>query len=500
MCRDARPRPEQEATLTAVDHSAGRSTGAAALMLPTLAFAGIVVSLMQTLVVPLIHVLPDLLHTSPSTASWAVTSTLLAAAVVTPIAGRLGDMVGKRRMILISMGFLVAGSVICAVSSSVAPVIIGRALQGAATGTIALGISIMRDELPREKMAAAVSLMSSTMGIGGAIGLPLAAWTAQNYSWHALFWAAAILGVAVAAAVAAFVPESPIRKPGRFDYVGAAGLAAGLVTLLLALTKGGQWGWTSPLTLGLIAASAVVFLLWGAFELRTAEPLVDLRVSSSRPVLLTNVASVLAGFAMYATALTVPQLLQSPPETGYGLGQSMVVAGLCMAPGGIVMMLLSPVSARITGRHGPRITLMVGTVVIAAGYLIGAVAMNALWQIAMVNIVITAGIAIAYAAMPALIMGSVPLHETGAANGLNSLMRLVGTSFAAAVMTAVLATMTKPFGSAEVPTHEAFVTTFLIGAGAALLALLVAAFVPRSSTAPEAITVDETDREPTAAH
>ncbi len=466
----------QETSVTVTEPTTGRNTR---LLLPTLAFAGIVVSLMQTLVIPLIHALPDLLRTSPSTASWVVTSTLLTAAVATPVAGRLGDMVGKRRMILISMGFLVVGSIVCAMSTSVVPVIVGRALQGAATGTIPLGISIMRDELPREKMASAIALMSATMGIGGAIGMPLAAWTAQNYSWHALFWAAAVLGVAVAAAVAAFVPESPIRKPGRFDYPGAVGLAAGLVALLLALTKGGQWGWTSPLTVGLIVGSVVVFALWGTVELRTAEPLVDLRVSASRPVLLTNIASVLAGFAMYATSLTVPQLLMSPTDTGYGLGQTMVVAGLVMAPGGVVMMLLSPVSARITGRHGPRVTLMAGTVVIACGYLIGAVAMGTIWQIAMVNVVITAGIALAYAAMPALIMGAVPLHETGAANGLNSLMRLVGTSFAAAVMTAVLASATTPFGPTEVPTHGAFVATFLIGAGAALLALLVAAFIPR---------------------
>lgn len=481
--------------MTVAEQTTGRSTR---LLLPTLAFAGIVVSLMQTLVIPLIHALPDLLSTSPSTASWVVTATLLTAAVVTPIAGRLGDMVGKRRMILISMGFLVAGSIVCAVSTSVAPVIIGRALQGAATGTIPLGISIMRDELPREKMASAVSLMSATMGIGGAIGMPLAAWTAQNYNWHALFWASAVLGAVVAAAVAALVPESPVRKPGRFDYPGALGLAAALVALLLALTKGGQWGWTNPLTLGLIVASVLVFALWGAVELRTAEPLVDLRVSAARPVLLTNIASVLAGFAMYATSLTVPQLLMSPTETGYGLGQTMVVAGLVMAPGGIVMMLLSPVSARITGRRGPRVTLMLGTVVIACGYLIGAVAMGSIWQIAMVNIVITAGIALAYAAMPALIMGAVPLHETGAANGLNSLMRLVGTSFAAAVMTAVLASATKPFGPTTVPTHGAFVATFLIGAGAALLALVVAACIPRRTASATEVTTAPTAEPATA--
>ncbi|EME21232.1 MFS transporter [Rhodococcus triatomae] len=482
-------RPEE----VAVSADEARATR---LMLPALACAGIVVSLMQTLVVPLVHTLPTLLDTSPSAASWVVTSTLLTAAVVTPISGRLGDMIGKRRMILVSMGFLIAGSVVCALSSSVVPVVVGRSLQGAATGAIALGISILRDELPPEKVASAISVMSSTMGVGGAIGLPLAAWTAQNYSWHALFWAAAALGCLVVAAVVLAVPESSVRRPGRFDLPGAIGLAVALVLLLLALTQGAGWGWTSALTLGLAAASLVVFVIWGIVELRTPQPLVDLRVSASRTVLLTNAASVLVGFAMYATALTIPQLLQAPPETGYGLGQSMVTAGLVMAPSGIVMMLLSPVSARITGLRGPRTTLVVGIVVIAAGYLVGAVAMQHIWQLVVVSTVIGAGIGIAYAAMPALIMSAVPLHETGAANGLNSLMRLVGTSLAAAVMTVVLTGATMQLGTTEVPTEGAFVATFLIGGAAALLALVVAFFIPRRAVSRDAA-ADKT-REPSA--
>lgn len=471
--------PEKRSVVTISAPSGTETSRSPRMILAILAFSGIVVSLMQTLVVPLIHALPELLDTDTATASWVITSTLLAAAAVTPVAGRLGDMFGKRRMILVSMAFLVAGSVVCALGDSVTAVIVGRALQGAATGAIPLGISILRDELPREKVGGAISVMSSTMGVGGAVGMPLAAFTAQNYDWHTLFWASAVLGTLVAAAVAIAVPESSVRNPGRFDYLGAIGLTVGLVSLLLPITKGADWGWTSVPTLGLLGLSVVVFAAWCVTELRTPEPLVDLRVSASRPVLLTNVASVLTGFAMYATSLTVPLLLQLPPETGYGLGKSMVVAGLCMAPGGIVMMLLSPVSAHLTNRYGPRTTLMVGTVVIASGYLIGAVLMNAMWQIALVATIIGAGIGISYAAMPALIMGSVPLKETAAANGLNSLMRMIGTSFASAVMILVLTGMTMSLGPTEVPTHKAFVVTFLIGAGAALCALLVAAFIPR---------------------
>ncbi|MFC4604962.1 MFS transporter [Rhodococcus kronopolitis] len=448
-------------------------------MLPTLALTGIVVSLMQTLVVPLLRELPALLHTSASTASWVVTATLLAAAVATPMAGRLGDMYGKRRMILVSLAFLVVGSVVCALTSEPTLMILGRALQGAATGAIPLGISILRDELPPAKVPGAIAVMSSTMGVGGAIGLPLAALTAQNLDWHWLFWAAATLGTAAIVAIARVVPESPVRTPGRFDMVGALGLAAGLVALLLAITQGHGWGWTSPATLGLLVGGVVILLAWGAFELRTAEPLVDLRVTGSRPVLLTNLASVLTGFAMYATALTVPQLLMSPTWTGYGIGQSMVVAGLSMAPGGIVMMLLSPVSAWITGRFGGRVTLITGTTVIAIGYLTGALLMGSVWQIVLAATIIGAGTGIAYAAMPALIMGSVPISETGAANGLNALMRTVGTSTSAAVMTVVLTSMTFTVHGTVVPTRTAFVTTFLIGAGAAVAALVLAAFIPR---------------------
>ena len=206
-------------------------------------YCGIVVALTQTMIIPLVPVLPQILDSSPADASWAITATLLAAAVAMPISGRLGDMVGKRLMLLLSLVALVAGSLVCALFDSLELVVAGRALQGLSMGAIALGISIMRDELPAERVGAAVARVSATLGVGGAVGLPIAAVIAEKGSWHALFWVAAGLAAIGVVAVALLVPESPVRTPARFDVLGAIGLATGLHMLLVAITKGGDWGW-----------------------------------------------------------------------------------------------------------------------------------------------------------------------------------------------------------------------------------------------------------------
>ena len=451
-----------------------------------LAFAGIVVSLMQTLVIPLIPKLPTLLHASAADTTWAITATLLAAAVATPVIGRLGDMYGKRRMLLISLGLLVAGSAVGALSDSLAPMVVGRTLQGLAAGVIPLGISIMRDELPAERLGAATALMSASLGVGGALGLPAAALLAERADWHVLFWTAAGFGVLATVLVTKLVPESAVRSGGRFDVAGAAGLSIALVCLLLAISKGATWGWTSGLTLGLFLASAVTLALWGRWELRTARPLVDLRTTARRQVLLTNLASAVFGFSMFAMSLLMPQLLQLPKATGYGLGETMLTVGLVMAPSGLVMMAMAPLSARISKNQGPKVTLMVGAVVVTAGYGLNIALMSAIWHLVLVSCVIGAGIGLAYGAMPALVMAAVPVTETAAANSLNTLMRSIGTSISSAVAGVVLAEMTTTLGSVALPAQSGFRVVMAVGAGAALLAFVLASFLPRQRPEPAA--------------
>ncbi|MFI6334935.1 MFS transporter [Streptomyces sp. NPDC050535] len=446
-----------------------------------LAFAGIVAALTQTLVVPLIGELPTMFDTSASNASWVITATLLAAAVATPVAGRLGDMYGKRRMLLVSLVPLVLGSVVCALSSSVVPMIAGRGLQGLGMGVVPLGISLLRDVVPAEKLGSSIAIMSASMGVGGALGLPFSAAIAENASWRVLFWVVAALALAVGTVIWFFVPAGRENSAsGGFDVLGAIGLGAALICLLLGVSKGADWGWGSATTLGLLAAAVVLLLAWGRWELRNDEPLVDLRVTARPQVLMTNAASVLVGFAMYAQSLVVPQLLQIPRATGYGLGQSMLAMGLWMAPAGLMMMVMSPIGAKLSAAKGPKITLSVGSLVIAVGYGISLPLMStgSTWGLLVVTIVCNTGVGFAYGAMPALIMGAVPQSETASANSFNTLMRSIGSSVSAAVIGVVLAQMTTDFGGFALPSENGFRVAMLIGCCVGLGASILAFFIP----------------------
>jgi MFS family permease len=443
-----------------------------------LAFAGLCSSFMFTLMVPIQSKLPELLNASREDTAWVVTATLLAAAVITPISGRLGDMYGKRRIVLVLVAVMVVGSVIAALSPGIVGIIVGRTLQGAIVGVVPLGISIMRDVLHEDRVDSAIAFMSATLGVGGALGLPISALVTERSDWHVLFWMAAGLGVAVFAAVLWIVPVSVLRTAGRFDFIGAAGLAIGLIGVLLAISRGNEWGWGSPAVLSLGLGGLAVLLLWGWFELRIDEPLLDLRVAARPAVLLTNIASVAMGFSLFASNVVYPQMLELPVATGAGFGLSLLAASLIVMPSGLVMMALSPVAGRIASRTGPKLLLLLGAISLIAAYGFTLLFSSEVWHILVANILIGAGIGFGYASMPMLIMRSVPQSETGASNGLNALFRSLGTSAAAAVIGAVLATYSVDFEGLPVPTTQGFTLSLILGGAAAIIALVVALFIP----------------------
>ncbi|MFF0817142.1 MFS transporter [Rhodococcus sp. NPDC003318] len=402
---------------------------------------------------------------------------------------RLADMFGKRRMMLVALATMVLGSVIAAVGGTFVTVLTGRVLQGLASSLIPVGIGILRDELPKKKVASATATMSATLGIGAALGLPLAGLVYQHLGWEAIFWVSAVAGVAMFGAVLAVVPESQVRTPGHFDIGGAVLLSIALDSLLLAISKGGSWGWMSEPTVLALVIAVVAFAIWFPFELRVNQPMVDLRTSARRPVLLTNIAALLVGISMYANTMSTTQQLEMTQATGYGHGLSVLVAGLCMMPAGLMMLVFAPVAGRLIGRIGAKYTLVIGTIVLAAAYTARIFLTGSVSLIVLGTMFVMSGAAIAYATMPMpmLIMGSVPITETASANGLNVLLRSVGTSVSSAVISAILTTITMDVAGHELPSLGAFQVVFAMAALAALAATTVAAYIPRPAAAPGAV-------------
>lgn len=463
------------------------------IVILVLGFSSLCVSLMQSLVLPIQSELPILLDTTASNTSWVVTATLLGGAVAMPMAGRLADIYGKKPILVGSATILLVGSFLCAVSIELAGILTGRVLQGLAMGYIPVAISLVRDVAPREKSNSALAAVSAMMGVGGALGLPLAAWIVESFDWRTLFWVASVLAAIMVLLSAAVLPNSMDATGAKFDLGGAAGLSVGLVALLVGVSKGNDWGWGSPTTLVMILGGVAVLVGWGFFELRHASPLVDLRTTAYLPVLMTNLVGLMVGFGMMAHAIVVPQLLQMPQATGHGLGQTIMQTGLWMAPAGLTMLLVSPLSSMFLTRLGGRITLAIGSGVLASGYIFAVFMTDAPWKLMVAASIASAGVAIAYAAMPTLVMNNVPKSKASSSVGVNALMRSIGSTVAGAVMAIMLTSNKVTIGDLSVASQSAFQLCFVIGASAALLALACTLLIPSSKkrkSAPSEVAAD----------
>ncbi|WP_148573784.1 MFS transporter [Nocardioides caldifontis] len=482
----------------ATERAAGPAVrGNPTLIVVMLSLCGTVVSLQQTLLLPLLAELPELLDTSVDNASWLVTATLLSGAVATPTVSRLADMHGKRRMMMVALAVSVAGSLLGALSEALPLLITARALQGVGMALVPVGIAIMRDELPRDRVPLGVAMMSATLAIGAGAALPLSGVISEHLDWHACFWLTGVVGVVLMAGARALIPESPVRTGGAFDLRGALLLSLSLSAILVALTKGGQWGWTSPLTLGVAAAGLVMLAAWVPLELRTPNPLIDVRVASRRAVLIVNVASVFAGFAMYANMLVSMQLLQLPEETGYGLGLDVLHAGLWMVPNAAAFGLMAPVSASLTRRLGPQTTLITGAAIMATTYVGRVYYSGSLGEVVVGSVLVGIGTALVYSALPTLIMRAVPITETASANGLNVLLRSLGTSTASAATAAITSAAVTTVGGQVWPTLQGLTTIFWLAAGSS--AVTVALGVPMLRMREYAVGADRSGAEVTGA-
>jgi EmrB/QacA subfamily drug resistance transporter len=445
------------------------------LTLAVLSLSALAFALLQTMVAPALPAIQEDLGASPTAVSWVLTVYLLTASVATPILGRLGDIFGKERMLVAVLVVFAFGLVVSAVSTSLPVLIAGRAIQGAAGAVFPLAIGIIRDEFPKERVATGIGLISATFGVGGGAGLVLSGFLVDGLGYEWIFWLGLVVtGVAIVC-THLFVPESPIKSPARIDWTGALLLSATLATLLLAVSEGNRWGWTSPGILGLLVGTVTLFALWVRFEQRAPEPLVNIELLRRRAVWSSNLTTLLMGFGMFGSFILIPQFVQAPESTGYGFGEDTMGAGLFLLPSSVVMLVAGPIAGSLANRVGAKVPLLLGSVCGALSFAMLAAAHGERWEIYFAITLMGLGIGMSFAAVSNLVVEAVPRENTGEAAGINAIMRTVGGALGSQVAAAIVA---GHIGAGGFPEESGYTIAFAVGTAALLLSLVAGAMVP----------------------
>ncbi len=439
-----------------------------------LAFGTLSYTLLQSLVLPALPTLQTQLHTSESSVAWVLTAYLLSASIATPILGRLGDMYGKEKMLLVVFGGIVLGVVLGGLSTSMSTMIVARVVQGTGGAIFPLSFGIIRDEFPAERVSGGIGLLSTIIGVGGGGGIILGGPIIQHLSYHWLFWIPAVLSFASLVTAWRFIPESPVRAPGRINYLSAALLSGWLTALLVAVSMGSIWGWSSVRVLGLLVAAAALGVLWVRTELRTDHPLIDMRMMRIPTVWWTNIAALLFGVGMYSSIVLIPPYLQTASSHGYGFGASPTLSGLFLAPNAGAMLITGFLIGTLTARFGSKLLLVAGGAMGTASFAMLMFSSAAEWEFLFATTVSGLGIGLAFAAMSNLVVEAVPDTQTGAATGMNANIRTIGGAVGSAIVASILASQTVD----GVPPLRSYSLSFGVLAIAFLLATAAAAVVP----------------------
>jgi EmrB/QacA subfamily drug resistance transporter len=454
------------------------------IILAVLSVGGISYALLQSLVVPALPQIQSSLHVSESAVGWVLTAFLLSASVATPIIGRLGDMYGKERLLIIVLLMLALGTLISAIASSLWLMILGRVIQGAGGGIFPLAFSIIRDEFPNERVPGAIGLVSSLLGIGGGAGVVFAGVVTENLSYHWLFWLPLAIILLTAYLTWRYIPESPVKTPAKINYRSAGLMTVGISGVLLAITETSTWGWGSPKTLGLLALGVVVIAAWVREELRSREPLVDMRMMAIRGVWTTNTVAFLIGVGMYSSFVLLPELVQGPVSSG-GFGASVTVAGLFLLPATIAIVVVGQMAGLLERRIGSRGSLIGGALFALASYALLVADRSQQWEVYVAAGLLGIGIGLSFSAMANLIVQNVRQEQTGVATGMNAVTRTLGGAFGGQVAATLLASN---LGAGGLPSSSGFTLSFVMCLIALAAALGFAVAVPRRSandTAPE---------------
>ncbi|MFD9663102.1 MFS transporter [Rhodococcus sp. NPDC059968] len=432
-------------------------------------------ALLQSLVMPVLPTLESVLGTTQTNVTWVLTAYLLSASIFTPVMGRLGDMHGKKRVFVVALVALAAGSLLAALATSLSVMIAARVIQGIGGGVLPLAFGIIRDEFPEEKVVGAVGVIAALTAVGAGLGIVLAGPIVTVLSYHWLFWIPLIMVVLAGLAAQILIPESPVRTAGKINWLTALLLSGWLVALLLGVSQAPAWGWGSPIIVGLLVAAAVIVAVWVAVESRSANPLIDMKMMRIRSVWAANLLALLMGVGMYAAFGFLPQFLQTPASAGYGFGVSLTESGLMLLPVSVGMFLLGLASGRLAARLGSKNLLIAGSIVGAIGYFVVALLHETEVDIYVAMSLVGIGFGLAFSAMSNVVVAAVPPEQTGVASGMNANIRTIGGSLGAAFMASVV---TAGASSEGVPQESGYTNGFLMLGVAVGLGAVAALFIP----------------------
>lgn len=436
------------------------------LLLATLVGTGLVVSLVSTLGVPLVPVIAEEFGTSVGDAQWTFTITMLVGVMATPVVGRLGDTAHAREAMLATVGIVVLGGAVCAVSPNLPVLLAGRALQGVCLGIIPMAVAIAREQMPPHRLRPAVAMLSVTVVTGSGLGYPAIGAVTDRWGWRAAFLLATGLSAAALASVALALDRVPTAESrARLPLLEAGILATGLALALLTVSQSSVW----PLSATLACAVGGVALItsWGTISLRSPTPVIDLRLTTHRSVMGANTAALFLGIGMYVATSLAIHIAQAPADEA-GLGADVTRSGLLILPLSLASLAANRLARFWGGRRSPLVGLVAAMAVVTASLLVLAFARGSLAQLAVAMTVLGAGLGVCFALMPFLVLENVPAGETGGAMSLNMVLRHLGGAVGSAGGVALVA-----LGGADLDAgyRIAFLT---IGALCALATLLVA--------------------------
>ncbi len=431
-------------------------------------------SLLQSLIVPVLSTIQADFETSQTTVTWVLTAYLLSASVATPLLGRVGDVVGKGRVLVFALVILSIGSLAAALAPSIGWLIAARVFQGAGGGVLPLSFGIIRDEF-QERMTLALSVIASLAAVGFGVGIVVAGPIVDGFGLSGLFWLPMVVTLVAAVAALLFVPDSPVRTPARLPVFPALLLVGWLVSLLLAISQGNVWGWGSPAVLGLLAAGVLLLGAWVAVELRVPVPLIDMQMMRRRGVWTSNAVAGGVGFSMFAAFGFLPQLLQTPTAAGYGFDATISESGRLLLPSAVASFAVGFFTAVLIRRFGARAVITTGLLLTGAAFASIGLFHDETWQLYAATVVQGLGSGLVFSSLAGVVVASVPPEQTGVASGMNANIRTIGGAIGAAVMAGIV---TAHHDATGFPSEQGYTVGFLVLGATSVLTACVALRIP----------------------